>query len=319
MYFQNSAFFDPLIAAFSFAITKKHMFFGLLFTLLLVAAVVLVAVFGISPANVATDIQSPLNMVMFQQPSHRYSDQLVNLWIEKPWRSDGKRLPCRIEKGYDPEVPTSERTLVLYSHGNAEDLMYCAQFLRELAHKLGVDVMSWDYSGYGLNDTDKNERSMKGINLSLKTILDEMTSSRQGYRMDNIVMWGYSLGSGPTVALAAELCRKETPPAAVVLFGAYSSIIDVVKDKVGDKVASFFDARWDNAFEIQSVSCPVLIMHGQSDGLIGYHHAEKLKKSQPQAKMVLLPNTGHTQFSWGDAIKEVKGWLDQEQLILQRI
>lgn len=43
---------------------------------------------------------------------------------------------------------------LLYSHGNAEDLGLIAHFLTDLARLLGVDVLCYDYAGYGVS-TDK--------------------------------------------------------------------------------------------------------------------------------------------------------------------
>lgn len=38
---------------------------------------------------------------------------------------------------------------ILYSHGNAEDLNTCYWYLRKLSRKLKVNVLAYDYSGYG--------------------------------------------------------------------------------------------------------------------------------------------------------------------------
>jgi len=283
-----------------------------LFILFLVFVVMALLAVGIIPAKCTSDYDSPLNFVMFQEPKNKYSDQLVNQWVDKPWRSDGKRIPSRIEHGYRSDVPLAERKLVLYSHGNAEDLLNCVQFIRELSSSIGMDVVCWDYSGYGLNELDKFERTPEGINLSLQTLLDHLI--QKGYKLENIILWGYSLGSGPSVHLASILCQRGTPPAGVVLFGAYSSILDVVKDATNEKVASMFHERWNSKELIGNITCPILLMHGQSDGLIRYHHAEKLKEKNPNARLVLLPNTGHTRFSWGEAIKEVRRWLTDQEL-----
>ena len=43
---------------------------------------------------------------------------------------------------------------LLYSHGNAEDLGLIAHFLTDLARLLGVNVLCYDYAGYGVS-TDK--------------------------------------------------------------------------------------------------------------------------------------------------------------------
>lgn len=285
--------------------------------LLLLSGVLLVALVVALVPQALVDWDSPLNLAVFRSPGlNRYSEQLVNLWVPKVWRTDdqSQRIPCRIEHGYKPSVPLADRKLILYSHGNAEDLMSCTQFLRELSERVGMDVVTWDYSGYGLNPTNKFERTAEGVNLTLKTVLDHLLS--QGYRQQNLILWGYSLGSGPSTTLAAALSHRGTPPQGLILFGAYSSILDVVKQHAPLWTADWFAERWNSREAMASVKCPILLMHGQSDGMISSQHSERLFQAAPtgQAKLVLFPNVGHTQFSWVDAMKEVCRWLQEKQI-----
>lgn len=280
-------------------------FVGLALVFLLAVAVV-VAFYGL--AVTMTDTWAPFNFIMFQQPKSGYTDQLVNLWVDKPWRVDGKRIPCRWEQSYDQDTtPYADRTLIVYSHGNAEDLLQCMQFLQKMAHGMQCDVVGYDYSGYGLNEADHFERSTEGVNLTLQTVVDRMVT--QGYRRQNIILWGYSLGTGPSLHMAAAMCQNQNPPRCVILLAPYSSILDVVKDVVPESVASIFEERWNNVHSIAKVTCPILILHGQSDGMISHQHSERLIKQQPNAKLILMPNTGHTQFSWPETIKEVRSWM----------
>ena len=43
----------------------------------------------------------------------------------------------------------AQRYTLLYSHGNAEDLGMIYDWFREVARVLNVNVMSYDYTGYG--------------------------------------------------------------------------------------------------------------------------------------------------------------------------
>lgn len=286
------------------------MIFGIFLFSTMLIIIVLLATGVIGTHNIC-DYDAPLNLFLFQEPKTEYNQQLVNLWIDKPWSAEGSRIPCLYEQGYQQqEVKTKDRTLVIYSHGNNENLLHCMQFLREVTTSLQVDAVCWDYSGYGLNEANKFERSANGINLSLQTIVEHMTL-QLGYQVENIIFWGYSLGSGCSTYMAAQLSNKGTPPAGLVLFGAYASILDVVKDNTHAKVANWFSERWNNTLTIEKVKCPVILVHGQSDGFIKASHSEKLKKHCPQSKLVLLPNTGHTQFKWGEAIGEVRTWLNE--------
>lgn len=51
---------------------------------------------------------------------------------------------------YGTPVSAGKYTL-LYSHGNAEDLGLISHFLADLARLLGVDVLCYDYAGYGVS------------------------------------------------------------------------------------------------------------------------------------------------------------------------
>ena len=204
------------------------MIFGL-FILFLTIIVLLFSLTLISD-KVSVDSRSPLNLAIYQEPKNGYTKNLINHWVDKDWRSDRKQIPCLIERGYADSVPEEERSLIIYSHGNAEDILLCSQFIRKLSMDLKCDVLCWDYSGYGLNDIDSFERSAEGINLSLQTVINSMLS--KGYQMKNTIIWGYSLGTGPSIHNTARLCSEgvNQPPKCLILFGAYSSILDVVRD-----------------------------------------------------------------------------------------
>lgn len=117
---------------------------------LLIVGVLAITLVSVLVPSVTIDYDSPLNMVMFRSPgANRYTDQLVNYWVQKTWRSDSGRIPCRLEKGYAEAVPLADRRLIIYSHGNAEDMLLCAEFLRSVSESLHMDIMTWDYSGYG--------------------------------------------------------------------------------------------------------------------------------------------------------------------------
>ncbi len=283
-------------------------FVGFLF-LIAIFIIILFAV-GVIPSKVCYDYDSPLNFFVYQEPSASYSDELVNLWVSKTWRNDGRRIPCRLETC---AKPNPDKKLIIYSHGNAENLLLCSQFVRELAANLDSDVVAYDYSGYGLNDFDKFERTPEGINMTLQCVLDHLWESH-GYSPTNTLIWGYSLGTGVSTYMASKLSKQSTPPRGLVLFGAYSSILDVVKDHVHPEIAKWFQERWDNKEAIRSVTCPILLMHGQSDSLIKVSHAETLAKANPRAKLYIHPNTGHTKFHFGETVKEVKKWLTNLQI-----
>ena len=268
----------------------------------------IVLMFGLIPKKCTQEYDSPLNFVMYQEPGAVYTDQLVNKWVPKKWRSDGDRIPCRIELYEEDKRNNDERNVILYSHGNAENLLSCVQFVRELSTLTKMDTVCWDYSGYGLNTFAKDERTMDGVNRTIHHVYESLIED--GYKLENMIFMGYSLGTGPSTWITSKLCQEEEiKPAGLILFGAYSSILDVVADLSHPKLAEMFEERWNSEKEIPNVTCPILLLHGQSDGMIKVEHSKKLKAANDQAKLVILPNVGHTSFSWNDSIKEIREWL----------
>lgn len=50
---------------------------------------------------------------------------------------------------------------LLFSHSNAEDLGLVLYHLKDLASNLRVNVCSYDYTGYGLNESEPSEENCK--------------------------------------------------------------------------------------------------------------------------------------------------------------
>lgn len=268
----------------------------LLVLFLLMVSILIILV----PHNIKCDYKSPLNMLLFQEPSLKYNQHFVNEWVEKPWQQDGSRIPCLIEYFYAESVVTPNRTLVIYSHGNAENLLTCSRFLRDLSNDLQVDTMAYEYSGYGLNTIDEFERSADGVNITLKTVVDHML--QKGYLPSNIILMGYSLGSGPTLNVASEFNKLK----GVVLVGAFTSVVAVVENLFNAQIANLFEERWNNLSVISKLSCPILIMHGKMDKIIPSNHANQLSTRNNNTKLIIMPNVGHTIFDWKEIRHNIK-------------
>ena len=106
----------------------------------------------------------------------------------------------------------------------------------------------------------------------------------QGVDPIHIIIWGHSLGSAPAVKLATE--HKE---AALVLFGAFTSIPDVAVQRY-----PWLPLRWMVGVQMNSLQriahilMPVVIAHSRSDRVIPYTHAERLYAAAPEPKRLLL-------------------------------
>ncbi|KAA3464296.1 protein ABHD17C-like [Gossypium australe] len=142
--------------------------------------------------------------------------------------------------------PMATSTL-LYSHGNATDL-----------------GQIYDYSGYGQSSGKPSEQSTYADIEAAYKCLEESYGTKQ----EDIILYGQSVGSGPTLDLAARLPRLR----AVVL---HSPILSGLRVMYPVKRTYWFDI-YKNIDKIPLVNCPVLIIHGTSDEVVDCSHGKQL-------------------------------------------
>lgn len=154
--------------------------------------------------------------------------------------------------------------LVIYSHGNAEDIGMIRDHVQEF-YKLGYSILAYDYSGYGLSEGSPSERT------AYANIADvyNYAVSTLGFRPKKIVIYGRSLGGGPSVDLAAN-----NPVGAVILESTFVSAFRVVT-----YLPVFPLDKFNNLAKINKINVPILIIHGTADNLIPFWHGEKLYNS----------------------------------------
>ncbi|GJP74595.1 hypothetical protein CLOP_g5155 [Closterium sp. NIES-67] len=90
------------------------------------------------------------------------------------------------------------RLTLLYSHGNAADLGQMHDLYVELAHMLRVNLMGYDYTGYGASTGKPSEADTYADVEAVMTCLQQ----RYSIGAEQVVLYGQSVGSGPTVDLA---------------------------------------------------------------------------------------------------------------------
>lgn len=283
----------------------------LLFCILV--GMVLFYVFGITPSGLYQDIDDPLNLFMFQPPNNEYPPEFADLRVPKPRNfSVNSTIPCK-SFIYPEDIPQKSKKVILYSHGNGENLLLCSGFLSVMRTSLQMDIITWDYSGYGDNPASPYERTPQGINESLSTIYEYMVTEL-GYSTSNIYLWGYSLGTGPTLALARELTsdRVHDVP-GVITMGAYAGIKHVVKDIAGEWVSDKFTEKWDSLDNIKHVNCPILLIHGSSDKMIKPENSELLHKANERYSELQLLAGGHTTMLQGDTTFVIRDWMSRHK------
>merc|ERR1719356_266044 len=85
--------------------------------------------------------------------------------------------------------------VVIYSHGNAEDLGQRLPYLDMMSKICATDVLAYEYCGYGFSEgTPSEENCLQAIDAAYEYLLQHFAPNR-------IVAFGRSIGSGPTIDL----------------------------------------------------------------------------------------------------------------------
>nr|CAD1831742.1 unnamed protein product [Ananas comosus var. bracteatus] len=153
---------------------------------------------------------------------------------------------------------------LLYSHGNAADLGQMYELFVELSSHLGVNIMGYDYSGYGQSSGKPSEQNTYAdIEAAYRCLIETY-----GAREEDVILYGQSVGSGPTLDLASRLPHLR----AVVL---HSPILSGLRVMYPVKHTYWFDI-YKNIDKIPLVNCPVLVIHGTADEVVDWSHGRAM-------------------------------------------
>lgn len=171
-------------------------------------------------------------------------------------------IPCL----YLPCMTGSSKLLIFF-HGNAEDMTNSEDLAEYLRDRLGVHVLCVEYPSYGIYP---GEPSAERLNEDAINIFDYFAKECD-WQEENIILMGRSIGSSPAVFVSS--CRK---PCAMVLISAYTSLRNAVKSIAGKLFQYAVKDSFNNAELIKKTKCPIFLLHGIKDTLVPYSHSQEL-------------------------------------------
>jgi hypothetical protein len=187
--------------------------------------------------------------------------------------------------GWWIRVPDPALTL-LVSHGNAgtiADRLYRARWLQE---RFAVDVVLYDYRGYGRSTGAPNER---GTYEDGRAVYEHVRS--KGVAAERIVLFGESLGCAISIQLATE-----KPHAALVLEAPFLSIAAMAREVFPMfPLGPFVRNQYDNLAKAPGLPRPALVMSGDRDEVIPFEHGRTLGAAlrAPGSRFVPVPGARH--------------------------
>mmetsp|Transcript_79204 Transcript_79204/g.153170 ORF Transcript_79204/g.153170 Transcript_79204/m.153170 type:complete len:268 (-) Transcript_79204:97-900(-) len=196
---------------------------------------------------------------------------------------------------------TGSDRVILYSHGNAEDLGQRLSYLDVMSETCGADVLAYDYCGYGFSEgTPSEENCILAIDAAYEYLLDHFPPNR-------IVVFGRSIGTGPTVDLA----MRHPEIRGVVLQSPLESCGRVVFGNTVSWVAYRFDL-FRNYEKISKVSCPVLVMHGTEDKIVPWENGRAIHDAcQNAVEPLWVQDVGHNDMPNDLCLRRVRTFMDQ--------
>lgn len=214
----------------------------------------------------------------------RFGLDYEDLWLTA---ADGARINAWFVRADEPIGH------VLYAHGNGGNIGDRSPVLALLA-AAGLDVLTFDYRGYGRSPGRPNERGMYLDARAARRALLE----RRGVDPERVVYLGKSLGGGVMTELATA-----HPPAAMILMSTFTGLRDAAHTIYPFLPTRLVPDAFPSLRRIRTLRVPLFVMHGDADELLPVEMGRRLHAAAPGPKRLLIyPGAGH------NTLISIPGW-----------
>lgn len=163
-------------------------------------------------------------------------------------------------------------TIILYCHGQRDHMDFYwprAKLLANCGGKNRYGVLMMDYRGYGMSEGEPSE---KGMYADVAACLDWL--KEKGVDKNNIIIYGFSLGSAPATEHAAYY--KDFLPHKLILESPFSSTDNISQEStiINFQASFIMSLELNNAEKIIDVDQPFMWMHGTEDDYVAISNGE---------------------------------------------
>lgn len=223
--------------------------------------------------------------------------ELDTIEVFRAKTSKGNQIGCMFVR-----CSTDAKFTILFSHGNAVDLGQMSSFYVGLGSRINCNIFSYDYSGYGASTGKPSENNLySDIDAAWGAL-----RTKYGISPENIILYGQSIGTVPTVDLAS---RFEC--GAVILHSPLMSGMRVAFPET--KRTWCFDA-FPSIEKVSKIVSPVLVIHGTEDEVIDFSHGLAIYERCPRTVEPLwVEGAGHNDVElYGQYLERLKQFLQHE-------
>lgn len=175
--------------------------------------------------------------------------------------------------------------VILFCHGNAGNLSDRVDTVK-IFHELEMDVMIFDYRGYGKSEGSPSE---KGTYQDAEAAWDYLVQKKE-IPPDKIIIVGRSMGGAIAAKLASE---KES--AGTVIESAFISIPEIAHDLYPflPLISVFSKIRYPTNDYIKKINTPIMLVHSVDDEIVNIRHGEKNFKDANNPKKFIKLSGSH--------------------------
>ncbi len=190
---------------------------------------------------------------------------------------DGLKINAWLVKG------SPRASIIIFAHGNAGTMGERIMKVK-FWHDLGLNVLIFDYRGYGNSQGHPTE---KGIYLDAQGAYDYLLT-RKDIDHSRIVAYGASLGGVVMVDLATK--RKL---AALIVESTLTSAKDMARRIYPFLPTFMMGIQLDTISKIGHIAIPKLFIHSKEDRTVPFSMGKKLYQTACDPKIFLLSYGGH--------------------------
>ena len=201
--------------------------------------------------------------------------------------SDGIKIFAWYKK---PDITKDK--IILYFHGNAGNMGDRADKFAALSDA-GFGVLAISYQGYNKSEGKPSEQGfINNSKAALQFLFDN------GYKPNDIILFGESIGSGVAVQLAATFYDK-FDFAALFLESPFASIAEVAQQTYWfAPVSLLLKDKFESEKYVGKIKAPILIIHGDKDKIVPIAQGKKLYAAiTARKKFIEISGVGHLEFS----------------------
>ncbi len=217
-----------------------------------------------------------------------------------------RHIPC-----YFREFRGGSSKILLYFHGNAEDIGKAQDFMDLMSEELKVHVIAMEYVGYGIYP---GSPTAELISDDAFNVYDYIHSCMK-WEEENIIIFGRSIGTGFATLVAAS-----RNPGMLILMSSFTSIKDVVK-YMACMLTMMVADRLRNIDLIPAVKCPKLFIHGLQDSFVPAAFTQELfaAAKEPKKAHYGAEMTHNTFDMYEDLIGPILQYMEECHLNVQAV